>query len=58
MLNMHMTEKDIKSLVDRYTIGPDQIRYADFVKNVDQQFYDYDLAKNNLETTKSVSVKK
>jgi hypothetical protein len=58
MLNMHMTESDISELVRRYIVGPDLIRYIDFVRNIDEQFYDYELAKNNLETTKSVSVNK
>jgi hypothetical protein len=58
MLNMHMTESDISELVRRYIVGPDLIRYIDFERNIDEQFYDYELAKNNLETTKSVSVNK
>lgn len=51
-----MTEKDIKELIERYKAGPDLIGYTDFCAKVDQQFYNYDLAKNNLKSMESVSV--
>lgn len=56
MLSIHMTEKDISELIARYKAGPDLVRYTDFVAKIDEQFFDYELAKKNLETTKSVSV--
>lgn len=41
-------------LTDKYRIHPgDLVRYSDFIKNVDQQFGDYSLAKTNLQMLKS-----
>lgn len=41
-------------LTDKYRISPgDLVRYSDFIKNVDQQFGDYTLAKTNLQTLKT-----
>ncbi len=56
MLHMHITEKDILELITRYKVGVDLIDYVTFCKKVDEQFFDYNIAKSNLATTKSSSV--
>jgi len=55
MLHMHITEKDILELITRYKVGVDLIDYVTFCKKVDEQFFDYNIAKSNLATTKSSS---
>ncbi|KAL4466875.1 hypothetical protein ABPG74_010472 [Tetrahymena malaccensis] len=55
MLGMHLYEKDILSLINKYKSGPDQVKYTDFCDQIDAQFFDYNLAKENLESTKSSS---
>jgi len=45
MLSMHMTEKDIIELINRYKCGPDLIRYVEFCSKIEEQFFDYDVAK-------------
>jgi len=35
MLHMHMTEKDISELIQRYKTGPDLIKYTDFCQKID-----------------------
>jgi hypothetical protein len=52
-LCVSLTNEEVTSLVDKYRMSPgDLIRYSDFVKNVDQQFYDHSLAKTNLTNLK------
>lgn len=52
-LCISLNEEEVKALTDKYRITPgDLVRYSDFVKNVDQQFGDYSLAKTNLQTLK------
>lgn len=52
-LCVSLTTEEVTSLVDKYRMSPgDLIRYNDFVKNVDQQFYDHSLAKTNITNIK------
>ena len=52
-LSVSLSSEEITALVDKYRMEPgDLIRHADFVKNIDQQFFDHSLAKTNLQTIK------
>lgn len=55
-LCIHLNEEEIRALTDKYRIPPgDLVRYSDFVKNVDQQFGDHNMAKTNLSQLKQNS---
>jgi len=56
MLNIYMTKDDVEELVRRYSIGNGLVKYDDFCKNIDAQFFDYDYARENLLQTKSTAV--
>ena len=50
-LAVSLTAEEVTSLVDKYRMEPgDLIRYSEFIKNIDEQFFDHSVAKMNLES--------
>lgn len=56
MIKVYMTKDDVEELVRRYSIGDGLVRYDEFCKNIDAQFFDYDQARDNLQQTKSTAI--
>lgn len=56
-LNLNLNEEDFSRIIEKYAIPGDLIRYADFVACIDEQFSNYDAAKQNLQNTKSQAVR-
>ena len=54
-LKIHLTEKMIQSLINRYKGEDGLMQYQIFCNNVEQQFYDQENAKKNLLVVKSHS---
>ena len=50
-LCVSLSAEEITSLVDKYRMEPgDLIRHSEFIKNIDEQFFDHSVAKTNLAT--------
>jgi len=55
-LQMHLKEEEIMELIKRYMNAEGLVRYKDFCQNINQQFFNYDMAKDNLYKTKSQAI--
>mmetsp|Transcript_17144 Transcript_17144/g.15031 ORF Transcript_17144/g.15031 Transcript_17144/m.15031 type:complete len:128 (-) Transcript_17144:849-1232(-) len=56
MFNIYMTKDEVEELIKRYGCGDGLVRYTDFIQNIDEQFYDYDAARDNISKTKSSAI--
>ena len=54
-LKLHFTEPMMQSLINKYKSKDGLMQYQIFCDNVENQFYDQENAKRNLEGVKSVS---